>query len=351
MTHRNAPLTPTGRLRMVLRHLEDGIPKAHVAAEFRVSRPTVSTWVTRYLAEGEQGLTDRPSVPATSPAQIPPQVVERIEALRRGRKWSARRIWHHLAAGGYDHDPAQDPGLFHAPVIIALGTVGRWLARLGISRLRDLSPDGDQLRRPPRRIRAYWPGHMIHLDVKKVGKIPDGGGWAAHGRGTTKAKAAKCGPGARVGYTYLHTAIDGFSRLAYTEAAEDEKAVTTIGFFSRAKVFFAAHGIEKIHRVVTDNGSNYRAADFTRTVKALASRHQRIRAYTPRHNGKVERYNRLLVDEVLYTRTYTSEHARRAAVAVWVNHYNYHRPHTACGDQPPASRTPDRVNNVTPSYT
>ncbi len=144
--------------------------------------------------------------------------------------------------------------------------------------------------------------------------------------------------------------MDGFSRLAYTEALDDEKAVTTIGFFSRAKVFFAAHGIERLCRVVTDNVANYRAWDFTRTVKALASRPQRIRAYTPRHNGKVERYNRLLVDEVLYTRTYTSEHARRAAVAVWVNHYNYHRPHTACGEEPPASRTPARVNNVMPSY-
>ena len=141
----------------------------------------------------------------------------------------------------------------------------------------------------------------------------------AHPR-PTHAKAAKRGPGARVGYTYLRTAIDGFSRPAYTEAAEDEKAVATIGFFSRAKAFVAAHGIEKIHRVVTDNGSNYRAADFTHTVDALASLHQRIRAYTPRHNGKVERYNRLLVDKVLYTRTYISEHARRTAVAVWVNH-------------------------------
>lgn len=121
MTHRNAPLTPTGRLRMVLRHLDDGIPKAHVAAEFRVSRPTVVTWVTRYLAEGRAGLLDRCSAPAISPAQTPPQVVERIEALRRGRKWSARRIWHHLAAGGYVHEAeqGQDPGPFHAPVSIA----------------------------------------------------------------------------------------------------------------------------------------------------------------------------------------------------------------------------------------
>ena len=355
MTHRNAPLTPTGRLRMVARHLDDGVPQSHVAAEFRVSRPTVATWVTRYLQEGEDGLTDRPSIPVGSPSQTAPEVVERIDALRRGRKWSARRIWHHLVAGGYDTDTdaeeSTDPGLFHAPVVIALRTVGRWLQRLGISRLRDLAPDGEDQRRPPRRIRAYWPGHMVHLDVKKVGKIPDGGGWRAHGRGTTAAKKSKRGPGARIGYTYLHTAIDGFSRLAYTEALEDERATTTIGFFTRARAFFAAHGIGRLHRVVTDNGANYRAKDFTRTVEALASRHQRIRAYTPRHNGKVERFNRLLVDEALYVRSYATEQARRTAIGTWVNHYNYHRPHTACGEQPPASRVPARVNNVMPSYT
>ncbi|MDN3226146.1 integrase core domain-containing protein, partial [Kocuria rhizophila] len=142
----------------------------------------------------------------------------------------------------------------------------------------------------------------------------------------------------------------GFSRLAYTEALDDEKAATTIAFFARARAFFAAHGITRIHRVITDNGANYRAKDFTRTVEALANRHQRIRPYTPRHNGKVERYNRLLADEVLYARPYPNEQARRDAIGMWVNHFNYHRPHTACGDQPPASRTPARVNNVTPSY-
>ena len=335
MTHVNAPLTPTGRLRMVLRHLDDGIPKAHVAAEFRVSRPTVATWVARYLESGEAGLTDRPSTPRHSSTRTPAAVVDLIETLRRGRKWSARRIHRHLV------DRA---------VAISLRTVGRWLHRLGISRLRDLTPAGENSRRAPGRIRAAWPGHMVHLDVKKVGKIPDGGGWRAHGRGSTAAKAAKRGPGAKVGYTYLHSAVDGFSRLAYTEALDDEKAVTTIGFFCRARAFFAAHGITRLHRVVTDNGANYKARDFTRCVEALAGRHQRIKPYTPRHNGKVERYNRLLADEVLYARPYTSEHARRDAIGVWVNHFNYHRPHTACGDHPPASRVPAPANNVMPSY-
>lgn len=192
---------------------------------------------------------------------------------------------------------------------------------------------------------------MVHLDVKKVGRIPDGGGWWAHGRGTAATLKAKQGPGARPGYTYLHSAVDGYSRLAYTEALEDETAATTISFFARARAFFTAQGIHRIDRVVTDNGSNYRAKDFTRTVEALARKQQRTRPYTPRHNGKIERYNRLMVDEVLYSRIYGSEQARRRALAVWVNHYNYHRPHTACGEMPPASLVPARVNNVTPSYT
>ena len=349
MIHANAPLTLTGRLRMVTRHLSDGIPKSHVAAEFRVSRPTVTTWVTRYLAEGEEGLKDRTSRPVQSPSQTPAEVIARIEDLRRERSWSARRIWQHLNTGGCDDEKAHGP--WHAPLVIALRTVGRWLHRLGISRLRDLTPEGEDQRRRPQRIRAYWPGHMVHLDVKKVGRIPDGGGWWAHGRGAAATLKAKQGPGARVGYTYLHSAIDGFSRLVYTESLEDETAPTTISFFCRARAFFAAHGIHRIDRVVTDNGANYRAKDFTRTVEALAQKHQRIRPYTPRHNGKVERFNRLMVDEVLYTRTYDSEQARRHALAVWVNHYNYHRPHTACGEMPPASLVPAGVNNVTPSYT
>ena len=200
MTHANAPLTPTGRLRMVHRHLNDGIPQSHVAAEFRVSRPTVATWVARYRAQGEAGLQDLPSRPHRSPAQLDPVLVAQIHALRRERKWSARRIHHHLVSEGHR---------------VCLRTVGRWLHRLGISRLRDLTPAGEDLRRQPaRRITARGPGHMVHLDVKKIGRIPDGGGWRAHGRDSENARAAKRGPGRRVGYTYLHSAIDGFTRLA-----------------------------------------------------------------------------------------------------------------------------------------
>ena len=130
-----------------------------------------------------------------------------------------------------------------------------------------------------------------------------------------------------------------------------EKASTAIGFFCRARAFFAAHGVTRLVRVVTDNGANYRARTFTAIITSLASRHQRIRPYTPRHNGKVERYNRILAEECLYARSYSSEQQRRDAVAVWNHHYNYHRPHTTCGNQPPATRVPAHVTNVMTSYT
>jgi len=229
----------------------------------------------------------------------------------------------------------------------SVATVGRWLRRLGISRRRDIDPDGSTNRQVGT-ITARFAGHMVHLDVKKVGRIPDGGGWRAHGRGSTqdkKAQRAKTA-GARAGYVYLHSIVDGYSRLAYTEALPNETAAATIGFFHRARAFFAAHGITRIVRVITDNGSNYRARDFVRTVLAVASRHQRTRPYTPRHNGKVERYNRILAEELLYSRPWTSEAERTAAIEVWNIHYNYHRAHTAVGDQPPASRLPTGVTNV-----
>lgn len=335
MTHRNAPLTVLGRQRAVAQVLERGRPIAHVAAEFHIARSTLSKWVARYHAEGEAGLEDRSSAPANRPTRIPAWVVELIECWRRTKKWSARRITRELADGhGFS---------------CCVRSVTRWLTRLGLNRIRDITPDGGNLRIPGK-IAARWPGHMVHMDVKKVGQIPDGGGWRAHGRGSDQARASKRGAGRRVGYTFLHSMIDGYSRLAYTEALADEKAATTIGFFHRARVFFAAHGITRISRLVTDNGNAYRAAAFTTSTTAFIGRHQRTRPYTPRHNGKVERYQRILAEECLYARPYTSETARRDAISVWNHHYNYHRPHTACADQPPASRLHTGVDNVMTNY-
>ena len=334
MAHANAPLTPAGRLRLVTRVLDDGRPIAHVAAEAGIARSTLTKWVSRFRTDGLEALEDRSSAPAVRPCRLSIEAIELIDRWRRDHKWSARRITAELAVRG-----------FHCCV----RTVSRWLKRLGIACRRDLDPSGESNRQPGK-ITARFPGHMVHLDVKKIGTIPTGGGWWAHGRGSKKALASKRAHKQRVGYTYLHSAVDGFSRLAYTEALDDETEKTTIGFFARARAYFAAHGITRLVRVVTDNGSNYRASRFVTTVRSHASRHQRTRAYTPRHNGKVERYQRLLSEECLYARVYASEQARRDAVGVWVHHYNYHRPHTACADQPPASRVHERVDNVMTSY-
>lgn len=170
-------------------------------------------------------------------------------------------------------------------------------------------------------------------------------------RDSDQAKAAgrAKSAGAKRGDTYLHSAIDGFSRLSYTEPLSDEKGATAAAFLARAKIWFAAHGIDHIHRIVTDNGACYRSGDFARIVGNQA-RHTTTKPYTPRHNGKVERYQRILAEELLYARDFSCEAARSTAIMVWNIHYNYHGPHTAAGGRPPASRLPSGVTNVQPSY-
>ncbi|WP_157126516.1 IS481 family transposase, partial [Nocardia mikamii] len=332
MTHRNAPLSVEGRRRLVQRCRTR--PIAHVAAEMGISRQCASKWVNRWRRFGELGLEDRSSVPHRQPSSTPAVVVADIERMRRGNKWSARRIAFEFDAAGVD---------------ISVRTVTRQLAHLGLNRRRFIDPAGEG-NRAPRRITARWPGHMVHVDVKKVGRVPDGGGWRVHGAGSEQAKAAARAKkrGARAGYVYLHSAVDGYSRLAYTEALDDEKACTAVGFVHRARVFFAAHGIGFVHRIVTDNGACYKARDFAKVLHG--ARHQRIRPYTPRHNGKVERYNRILAEEFLYAREWTSDLQRRQALQIWNIHYNYHRPHSAAGDRPPASRLHAGVTNVQASY-
>lgn len=186
--------------------------------------------------------------------------------------------------------------------------------------------------------------------MKKVGRIPDGGGWRTHGKNSPHARqvARSKTQTERSGYVYLHSAIDGFSRLAYTEALADEKAITAIGFLHRARARFAANGLTHIERIVTDNGTCYRADAFARAL--LGARHQRITSYTPGHNGKVERYKRILAEEFLYARERTSEDERVDALGGWNIHYNFHRPHSTAAGQPPASQSPTGVANVLNSY-
>ena len=333
MTHRNAPLSVEGRRRLVQRCQTR--PIAHVAAEMGISRACASKWVNRWRRHGELGLHDRSSTPHQSPRATPAEVIVQIETWRRKHKWSASRITHELAAHG---------------ITMNRRTVTRHLTRLGLGHRRFLDPNGDS-NREPGKITARWPGHMIHLDVKKVGRIPEGGGWRVHGKNSDQARSAERAKvaGAKAGYVYLHSAIDGFSRLAYTEPMADEKASSAIAFLSRARAWFAAHGINHVHRIITDNGSCYRAGDFAVAVGA-GTRHQRTRPYTPRHNGKVERYQRILAEEVLYATEFGSEAERTQAIEVWNIHYNYHRPHSAAGGRPPASRLKTGVTNVRPSY-
>jgi len=323
--HANAPLTAEGRRRLVARVLEDGRPQAHVAAESRLARATVRKWVGRFRAGGEAALADRSSRPHRSPSQLQEGVVARIETLRRDRKLPPRLIVDELAADGIE---------------VSAATVHRWLRKLGISRLRDLDVTGNS-HRQVRRIVTERPGQLVHLDVKKIGAIPTGGGWRVHGRGSTQDKAARK---ERVGYRYWHSAVDAHTRLAYTESLADERAVTAAGFLRRATAFLAAHGIT-VEKVLTDNGSCYRSRVFDDALPDRA-RHTFTRPHHPQTNGKVERYNRTLGAEFAYARPWTSEDQRADHLQRWLIHYNYHRAHTATGNQPPATLTPTTVTNV-----
>lgn len=321
MSHRNAPLTPEGRRRLCER-VDSGRPICHVAAEAGVARQTLGKWHARWKQDGHQGLLDRSSRPAACPNQTDRQVEDLVEWLRRGMKLGPAMLVGELAEFG---------------IVMHASTVHRILLRRGISRLRDLDVTGAQMRRPPQRYEHPVAGDMVHIDVKKVGRIPDGGGWRAHGKGTEGHRASKRG-GRRIGYRYLHTAIDDHSRLAYTEVLDDEKAVTAAGFWQRAKMFFHAHGIEQIHRVLTDNGSCYRSNHFNDQL-GDGVKHKYTRPYRPQTNGKVERFNRTLAQEWLYTKAWENDQQRTAALPSFLHRYNYHRPHTALRSLPPINRT------------
>ena len=314
MSHRNARLTPAGRQILVDR-IAAGSPIAHVAAQMHSSRATVSKWWHRWLDEGPVGLEDRSSRPHRSPRRTPARVEERICRLRRSRKWGPARISMHFG--------------------VPSSTVSRVLERHGLNRLAWMDrPTGRLIRRYER----DHPGELIHLDIKKVGKVPPGGGWRVRGRAHTKKRP-------EVGYTYLRVAVDDHSRVAYVEAHDDEKAATLVGFWRRAQDWFWAKGMT-IDEVLTDNGPNFRSRVFAEVLAERAIRHRRTRPYRPQTNGKVERFNRTMADEFLYARIFRSENERRRRLDHWIHIYNCHRSHTAIGG-PPSSR----VDNVSGSYT
>lgn len=312
MSHANAPLTVRGRQILIAR-IGSGRPISHVAAEMGISRATASKWWRRWLAEGDDGLVDRSSRPSYSPRQTPRQVQERICRLRRKRRLGPARI-------------AMITGVPHS-------TVWNVLRRENLNRLSWFDrPSGERIRRYERE----HPGELVHVDIKKVGKIPTGGGWRAHGRGAVKP--------AKVGYSYLHVAVDDHSRVAYVEAHDNERDVTLVEFWRRAQDWYWSKGMT-IDEVLTDNGSNFRSKAFAELLAERAIKHRRTRPYRPQTNGKVERFNRTMADEFLYSRVFKSEAERRRRLQQWLHTYNHHRNHTAIGG-PPASR----VHNVCGHY-
>ncbi|MGW3499115.1 IS481 family transposase, partial [Streptomyces sp. NPDC001020] len=316
MPHRNAPLTETGRLRLARCVVEDNWTLRRAAERFQVSPTTAQRWADRYRQFGEAGMADRSSRPHTSPRQTPTRTERRIIKVRVLRRWG----------------PARIAGLLR----LVPSTVHRVLTRYGLARLAHLD------RATGRVIRRYErdrPGDLVHVDIKKLGNIPDGGGHKALGRQAGRKTRSN------VGYSYLHTAVDDHSRLAYSEIHADEKKETATGFWQRAHAFFTECGIT-VERVLTDNGSCYRSHDWRQALAAAGIAHKRTRPYRPQTNGKVERFNRTLLDEWAYARPYRSEQERRDAFPEWLHTYNHHRGHTALKGQPPASRVP----NLTRQY-
>ncbi|MFJ8795489.1 IS481 family transposase [Streptomyces sp. NPDC102462] len=317
MPHRNAPLTETGRLRLARCVVEDGWPLRRAAERFQVSPTTAQRWADRYRELGEAGMADRPSRPHRSPRRTPTRTERRIIKVRVLRRWGPARI-----AGLLRLNPA---------------TVHRVLTRFGLARLTHLD------RATGRVIRRYErerPGELVHVDIKKLGNIPDGGGHKTLGRQAGR----KTRSGA--GYSYLHNAVDDHSRLAYSEILTDEKKETAVGFWQRAHAFFVQAGIT-VERVLTDNGSCYKSHLWRNSLTEQGISHKRTRPYRPQTNGKVERFNRTLLDEWAYAQPYRSEAERRDAYPAWLHTYNHHRGHTALKGQPPASRVP----NLTWQYT
>ena len=311
--HANAPLTPEGRLRLCHR-IADGWTVAAAAESMNISRQTAHKWWRRYLAEGPAGLVDRSSRPRSCPHQTPARVERRIVALRRSRRLG----------------PARLAGIVEIPA----STVHRVLVRHGVNRLRWLDRPTGQ---PVRRINTEHCGELLHIDVKSLARVPPGGGHRKLGR-STETKRHRGG-----GYTHIHTAIDAHSRLAYSEFAGTENTANCVAFLDRAVAWFTQQGIT-IERILTDNGVGYRSRAWKARCAELGISHTRTRPYRPATNGKVERFNRTLLDEWAYARLWSSEASRRRALDPWLHRYNHHRHHTAIGG-PPASR----VNNL-PSY-
>jgi transposase InsO family protein len=314
--HANAPLGPKGRERMVLRVIEQGWSLATAAEAAGVSDRTCAKWVARYRRQGATGLIDRSSVPHVIPHRTSDELVAAIAALRRLRMTAAEIA---MCLG------------------MALSTVSAVLARIGLGKLSRLEPP-----EPPNRYERRHPGELLHIDVKKLGRIPAGGGHRHTGRG----RGRHHGKGG--GWDYVHVCVDDATRLAYVELLDDEQTITVLGFLTRAIAFYRRHGITT-ERVMTDNGSAYRSALHAFACRALRVRHLRTRPYRPRTNGKAERFIRTLLGGWAYGAFYASNRERAAALDGWLWAYNHRRPHGSLSHKPPIARLRE-LNNLPRSY-
>ena len=337
MSHANACLTPRGRLKLARCVVEDGWSLRRAAERFQVSATTANRWADRYRQLGEAGMVDRSSRPHRSPNRTHTRLERKIKHLRTTKQLGPVQIAGRLG--------------MHA------STVHRVIVRLGLPRLTLLDQaTGAVVRRdPPVRYEHGAPGDLVHVDIKKLGNIPDGGGWRIHGHQLGRANRQAHRDPSRprripgrpnLGYSYLHVAVDDHSRLAYVEILPDEQAHTAAAFWHRTVLWFAAQGIT-IQRVLTDNGSCYRSGTWAEAMANTDCTHKRTRPRRPQTNGKAERFNRTLLTEWAYARPYRSERLRRRALPKWLHIYNHHRAHTALSGLPPASRVP----NLSGQYT
>jgi transposase InsO family protein len=319
MSDANAALTPRHRLKVAQLVVDDGYPISEVAARFQVSWPTVKRWVDRYAAA--EPMADRSSRPRRQPLRTPPLVVRRVLELR----WRKR----------------PGPVQLSARCGVAASTVHKILTRNRLNRLAYVDRTTGE---PIRRYEHDHPGSLIHVDVKKLGNIPDGGGWRYVGRGQGKRnKAANPGKprskwyNTQMRHAFVHTVIDDHTRIAYAEVHDDETSQTATAVLARAVTWYAQRGIT-VERVLSDNGSAYKSHLWHTVCDQLGIIVKKTRPYRPQTNGKIERFHRTMSDGWAYARHYMSETERRDALAGWLHEYNHHRPHSAIGGKPPISR-------------
>jgi len=325
VSHANAALTPRARLRLARLVVDHGWPIARAAERYDVSWPTAKRWADRYQSMGPAGMGDRSSRPHRVANRTPAPVVRKIVHLR----WKQRL------------GPIEIGARLHMPP----STVHAVLVRCRLNRLWHVDRRTGE---PIRRYEHPYPGSMLHVDVKKLGSIPDGGGWRFVGRaqGGRNKHLHRPGSHPQIGSTFVHTVIDDHSRVAYAEIHDDETAITATAVLRRAVAWFAARGVTT-QRVLSDNGACYRSNLWRQSCRELGISHRRTRPYRPQTNGKIERFHRTLAEGWAFKRFYNSEAARRAALPAWIHQYNHHRLHTAIGKATPISR----LTNLPGQYT